>query len=127
MKIYKKILAVLFILLLILSGVLTYREKKITKKVLHQKENIVIISNFKSSRELKVFEQQSSLSSFSLISVDDFPEQFSNQTFFFLLSNSLQISCPFFPKREYSKISERYYESIAIKWNVLKNKKQKET
>ena len=82
----------------------------------NEKRRIIFISRFRSNHEIKVFEQNSGLHSFGLLHDTTLPfDNLENDVVMFLISEALYASCVFFPEKENSIVSEKYYGTIIEK------------
>jgi hypothetical protein len=78
--------------------------------------NIILISNFSSIRELKIFEQNSSLKSYDIQVNYKFPvEELMNKTTLLYISENMTGSCVFVSDKSQNKLSEIYYHAMLKK------------
>ncbi|GAB6013267.1 hypothetical protein [Viscerimonas tarda] len=88
----------------------------------NEKGNIVVVANFRSNRELKIFEKNAGIKTYGIAKEEQFPSRTLNGSIvLFLLSDSFKASCLFIPDRTYGKLSEIYYEAVANKFQKQSN------
>lgn len=86
-------------------------------------KNVMVVSNFKTIREQKIFEKESNLTAYSLRNDMIFPtKELNQQKAYFLVYKDLLIHCLLLPDGNNTKIVELYYNAMSEKFNHKEKK-----